>query len=315
MTECERLIKLGFITEDFLKEEVICDYTVKTELKKTWAIELDLLREFKRVCEKYNLTYYAYAGTLLGAVRHKGFIPWDDDIDVCMPRKDYDLLTKVYADEFKSPYFMQTPHTDKNYAYSFAKIRNINTCFASKTFIENPMNQGIFLDVFPLDYSDSNVALRRKKIEELIKYCSAFMSKDNKIIKNKHTELAAQTTFREDDNIKLYEHIHNIAKSSKEEESQYMVTEVSTMSKLERKLNSKEYFSESVELEFCNTTIKAPKGYKEILSAFYGDYNKFPPIELRGLHHSNIILSTDKNYIKAQKDALAELTTINRGIL
>lgn len=112
MTECERLVREGHVTSDFFDEEVICDYKVSSNLKKLWAIEADLLREFVRVCDKYRLRWYAYAGTLLGAIRHSGFIPWDDDIDVCMPREDYDILTKELAGEFKTPYFMQTPYTE-----------------------------------------------------------------------------------------------------------------------------------------------------------------------------------------------------------
>lgn len=104
MTECERLVKKGFIKDSFFLPETICDFGVDENRKKIWAVELDLLNSLKEVCEKHNLRYYLFFGSLLGAVRHHGFIPWDDDLDVAMPRRDYTELL-FHADEFKQPYF------------------------------------------------------------------------------------------------------------------------------------------------------------------------------------------------------------------
>ena len=87
-------IKLS-LPEGFLEEEVRCDYTVSKEMKKVWAVELDLLSEFQRVCKLHNIKYAVWAGTMLGAIRHKGFIPWDDDIDVSMPRPDIERLIQL----------------------------------------------------------------------------------------------------------------------------------------------------------------------------------------------------------------------------
>ncbi len=105
MKEIERLIKKGVITEDYLKEEVICDFLVDVNRKKMWAIMLDMLSEFISICKKHGLTYYMFYGSLLGAVRHKGFIPWDDDVDVAMPRKDYEKFLTL-GHEFLEPLFL-----------------------------------------------------------------------------------------------------------------------------------------------------------------------------------------------------------------
>ncbi len=307
MTEWEKLVHNGFVSEDFLREETICEYTVSSKLKKLWAIELDLLREFKRVCDKYGLTYYAYAGTLLGAVRHHGFIPWDDDLDVCMPRKDYDILTRVYYDEFKEPYFLQTPYTDKEYAFSFAKLRNVNSCFASKTFIESPMNQGAFLDVFPLEDADEHFLKRREKILDVLSKCSAFMSRNNKYLQNKHSELAQKMTFSDNDNISFYEQIQTIAQSSDKASSKFRSIEVSTLYSAERRVWPKEYFDEAIELPFCDTTIKVPKEYDKVLSLMYKDYMQFPPVEQRGLRHSNTIISVDLSFDEIREKSLKDM--------
>ena len=93
------------IPHDFINDEVRCDYTVSSKIKEVWAVELDLLNQLDIVCKAHNLKYFAGAGTLLGAVRHKGFIPWDDDIDVYMLRSDYDKLIAL-ACAFKEPYFL-----------------------------------------------------------------------------------------------------------------------------------------------------------------------------------------------------------------
>lgn len=91
----------------FLKEENRDGYIVSALMKKVWAVELDLLSELDRVCKKYNIKYYAAFGTLLGAVRNKGFIPWDDDIDVCMLRDDYAKFKEVAKNEFGGKYYYQ----------------------------------------------------------------------------------------------------------------------------------------------------------------------------------------------------------------
>lgn len=308
MTECERLIVEGIVTEDFFKEEAICGYTVTMTQKKVWAIELDLLREFRRVCDKYNLKWFGIYGTLLGTVRHQGFIPWDDDLDICMPRKDYDLLTKVYAKEFGDPYFLQTPYTDKDYAYSFAKLRNSKTSFATKAFIESSMNQGIFLDIYPLDESEpEGYEKRREEIVNVLKRCSSYMSRNNKYIQNKHTEFAKTQRFCDGDGEKLYETIQEIASSSAMKECEYYSLEVLTIYSAERNRWKSGLFSDVSEVPFCNTTMLVPSGWDEILKTIYGDYMKFPPIEERGNCHCVEFLDADTSYINIREKYLKGL--------
>ena len=143
------------LPDGFFNEEVRCEYTVTRQRKEVWAVELDLLREFSRVCNKYNLKYCADGGTLLGAIRHHGFIPWDDDLDIAMLRSDFEKLNEVAPIEFKKPYFWQTEETDKGSARGHAQLRNSATTSIIKTEYErqrnNNFNQGIFIDIFPFD--------------------------------------------------------------------------------------------------------------------------------------------------------------------
>lgn len=121
------------IPDSFLQEEVRSGHLVSKKMKEIWAIELDLLMELQHVCKKYDLKLCAESGTLLGAVRHQGFIPWDDDIDVAMPRKDYTHLCKIAKEEFTSPYFLDYYGSDITFDNGFAKLMNLNTTFQQNT--------------------------------------------------------------------------------------------------------------------------------------------------------------------------------------
>lgn len=150
------MVKLNLsVPEDFYREEIRCDYTVTTKRKQIWAVELELLHELDRVCRKYDIHYCADGGTLLGAVRHRGFIPWDDDLDIAMLRSEYEKLNAVASSEFKAPYFWQTDETDPGSARGHAQLRNSDTTCILKSEHEKLsrcyFNQGIFIDIFPFD--------------------------------------------------------------------------------------------------------------------------------------------------------------------
>ena len=124
--------------------------------KEVWAVELDLLVQLGRVCKKHGIRYFCDGGTVLGAIRHRGFIPWDDDIDVIMSRSEYEKLNAVAPAEFNHPYFWQTNETDPGSARGHAQLRNSETTgilksemAGGKAFFD--FNQGLFIDVFPFD--------------------------------------------------------------------------------------------------------------------------------------------------------------------
>ena len=119
-------------------------------------IMLDILSEIHRICVENHLTYWLEAGTLLGAIRHKGFIPWDDDCDVSMPRKDYEKFLERAQSQLPETMFLQTKETDKEYPLPWAKVRKNGTLLieTGETGKEN-YHHGIFVDVFPYDYYES----------------------------------------------------------------------------------------------------------------------------------------------------------------
>ena len=123
-----------------------------SKLRQLQLCELEILDEFVRICEKHDLQYYLVGGTLLGAVRHKGFIPWDDDIDVAMPREDYDRLAVIAEKELAPQYFYQCPDTDPYYFLTYAKIRKNGTEVYEERFKYSKFHKGVFIDIFPLDF-------------------------------------------------------------------------------------------------------------------------------------------------------------------
>lgn len=167
------------LPKGFLDEEIRNGYKVTREMKKVWAVELDLLAEFQRVCKKHNIKYIASGGTMLGAVRHKGYIPWDDDIDLMMLREEYKRLCEIAPSEFKHPYFFQTNKSDLGFFKGFARLRNSETTaiFDYERASKFRINQGIFIDIFPMDnVVDDEKLLKQqsKEVKTLIKRTSSY---------------------------------------------------------------------------------------------------------------------------------------------
>lgn len=148
------------LAQDFFDEEVRLGYRISKEMKEVWAVSIDMALKFIDVCKRHGLQCWMDSGTLLGAVRHQGFIPWDDDIDFVMLRKDYDKLVKVVSKEFQPPYFFQTTLTDVDTFSGQAQIRRMDTASLSKPELNRTYCRGINMDIFVLDGFIENPVLR-----------------------------------------------------------------------------------------------------------------------------------------------------------
>lgn len=126
-------------------------YYTAEQLAKVRELELQILRDFVKVCDENNLTYFGMAGTALGAVRHKGFIPWDDDIDIAIPRKDFEVLAGIFEKEYGDKYYLLNADNNPNYPLPTTRICIKGTKFIEKYFVNIDCEFGIFLDVFPYD--------------------------------------------------------------------------------------------------------------------------------------------------------------------
>lgn len=155
------------IDEAFLKPETRCDYFIDAKMKRIWMRELEILEQIVRICEKFDIKYFLMGGSLLGAMRHKGFIPWDDDIDLAMLRKDYERFQAIAAQELKPPFFFQSNMTDPYYRLGFAKVRNSNTAaiYDDEARAHTLANCGLFVDIFPIDgVPDDKLKMLRLKL-------------------------------------------------------------------------------------------------------------------------------------------------------
>ncbi len=148
------------ISEDFYKEEIRLNYVISPEMKRVWGTSLEMAEKLVEVCRRNNLKCWMDSGTLLGAVRHEGFIPWDDDIDFVMLRKDYDKLVQIADKEFTHPYFFQTTYSDRDYYRGHAQLRDVRTSSLSMDELNKEYCRGIDIDIFVLDGFIENPVLR-----------------------------------------------------------------------------------------------------------------------------------------------------------
>ena len=302
MTEVERIIQKGIVTEDFLREEVRNDFLVTVERKKLWAVILDLVVEFDKVCKKHNLTYYLDGGSLLGAVRHNGFIPWDDDIDVTMPREDYEKFLRL-GNEFECPYFLQTPYSDSGYYYSFARVRNSNTTALNQMFKYQGFNQGVWISVFPLDKFplDKGEELYMK-IRELALENSTFMRMKNPYLSEADRKRVKEYSGRNP--LITYEEIQKLASQYNNLETDYWGTIIITAVNYNRKTLLRKSYEKMVYHKFENLLLPIPSGYDDVLSTEYGNYMELPPISERCAHSEEIHFDVNRSYLDYLKQLL-----------
>ena len=284
-------IKTSF-PEQFFREETRCDFTVTTKQKEIWAVEIDLLCEFDRVCKKNNIRYYASMGTLLGAVRHKGFIPWDDDLDVCVLREDFEKLCNL-SEEFSDPYFFQTALTDRKYFCGYARLRNSSTTGVILQNASVDYNNGIFIDIYVLDgFSTDDRKLKKQLLDLKLYSRSLYTYNMNPIsgkgiqrLENRLIRTVARKFFTYEKLVLGYNRV--LSKYNQGAEYVSILThkyKVAHRCKCEITALHKDVF-----LPFENVMIPVPANYDILLHRMYGDYLKFPPVEERGAWHENLI--------------------------
>lgn len=295
MTECERILQSGVIDPTFLKEETRCDFVVDSERKKLWAVSLDLLNIFAEVCNKYGLKWFLSFGSMLGAVRHHGFIPWDDDIDVFMPRSDFDKLYSL-GHEFSNPYFLQTPYTDPGYYITTIRLRNSNTSYIDAPFKYQGFNQGIHIGIIALDYVPDNSEKVWNEVHEEIMLNSIYMRLTNPHLSDRDKiRVIDYLNIKRDKNpMRVYEKVHNLARNTKTSDRLWSL--ISQPYSMDKSIYPTEDFSDAVMLDFEGVKVPVPIGYDRVLKIIYGNYMMLPPVEERGSRHSNVCYFPDIPY-------------------
>ena len=278
--------------------KVFRQYDAET-LKRVQQTEKEILIKFISICEKYNLQYFVVFGTLLGTIRHQGFIPWDDDIDVSMPRKDYEKFLKVAEKECEGEYFIQTVDTDPAYHLFFAKMRRCNTKFVENSLQKADSHTGIYIDIIPYDHIPDDEKLLAKQIsktEILVRMLSVSKVKEPQIgDRGKVQNLLAKG---------IWYFLHYgmkilgisgsfIWKKCEEIYCQYndVPTERSTsfFADAQKWIIYNEEMDKFLDMPFEDIKVKVPVGYDKILRRCYGEYMELPPVEKR-VNHMPVVL-------------------------
>lgn len=262
--------------------------------EKVWRTEQEILDVVHKICIENNLKYSLAYGTLIGAVRHQGFIPWDDDIDIMMPRDDYEKLLKIWNQIAPKGYILQDYHTDNGYTNNFAKIRKDNTTFLQDdSEREKEYHKGIFIDIFPGDRKAKGKIM--SKIQFVAFAVNLLYSRG---FSNGATGLLGQ----------LEKFLLNVDKKKyfarKLKAEKLMTSWKSRTAKIVFPCTIRsckwEYpadlFDVVVEIPFNGKTYYATKKYDEYLRITYGDYMKLPPEDERVWTHHPIIVDFNHNY-------------------
>lgn len=248
------------------------------EIKKE---ALNVLLAVVEYCVENNLKYFLTYGTLIGAIRHKGFIPWDDDIDIMMPREDYNKFLVGFGNDS----FKVVDYNNKYYVHSFAKAYSIKTLKIEPVKFSHQLGIGVDVDIFPIDLYSSE-----KEFENACLFWKKQKDKFNKAvyIKSRYPILTVlrkvRSYFLNPNKIvkSIGEWAENSTKKAKNPIGYFTMTEVSE----EAREYPLEVFKEAIDWPFENYTFKVPKGYDVVLKRIYGDYMKLPPKEKQITHHS-----------------------------
>lgn len=272
----------------------------REDIKQIQSILLDMFKWFQSVCQEHNLRYYVIGGTMLGAVRHKGVIPWDDDIDVGMPREDYNRFIALGSHLRESRYVIEAPREDnKDYQYLYAKVYDTTT-----TLVENvryPAKRGLYIDVFPLDGVGNTKERAEKNGKRIINLINLEMMiicairKERKWYKNIGVLVGHMISPLFISERWLNNKIATLCEAHSFDEAQYVGNLVGNWGLKE--IMPRAYFGQPKKYSFEGMEVYGPEDADAYLTALYGDYMKLPPEEKRVSHHDYLLMDLNLPYI------------------
>lgn len=246
------------------------------DIEDVHSIQIEILKKIIDICHQEKICYFLIGGSMLGAVRHKGFIPWDDDIDIGMLRPDYDRFIQL-TNRFEAPLMLQTFETDREYPLTLAKIVDTSIAMKEPRNKNKSTKTGIYIDIFPFDKMGDSALKKKIQLSHYYFYNGVLEMKlgwteqsyklkikaaliklrgmDNTAIEKKRTEVLMQ--YDADRNIKQY---YNVS-------SQYGP---------EREMLTENEVNDLIDVPFENLTVKIPKAYDQILKRQYGNYMQLP---------------------------------------
>ena len=267
--------------------EVIAEYPVSTNRKKLWVCELDLLAQLDQLCEKLGIQYFVLWGSAIGALRHKGFIPWDDDIDIGMIREDFEILRQNCHGAFPGYVDIQYGISDHG-VDNLLRIRDGRTTGIINHEMNMPGNKGAFIEIYPFDhFSSVTLGKIQTRINLVIYRC--MYTKLNHIDRKGIVGCFYRTINRLFTLDTLWKTYEKVGKLQNKRKGKYIDTPTipSIYTLRGEHLFYVEDCSETLTVPYEYTTIRIPKGYDRVLKQQYPTYMELPPVEKRGVHHSN----------------------------
>lgn len=254
---------------------------------------LDILIKIDEICRKEKYKYYLAYGTLIGAVRHKGFIPWDDDIDIMMPRPDYDRLVKYFykhKDEL-FPFEIINPQVNDKCPYTISRISDSR--YELDVDNEDEYGIGLFVDVYPLDGVGTTVEEYTKLKKESSRYASMCFLATRQSVKRENTKSTLKMIAKYPAYVIakilgknfFMNHLYKMSEVYNYNKSKYIGCIIWGSDDGLRGIFPKEWFDEMIDIEFESHLFKTAKEYDKILRRGYGDYMKLPPEKERVAHH------------------------------
>ncbi len=260
----------------------------------------EMLAWFHDYCISNNLRYYVLGGTMLGAVRHEGFIPWDDDIDVGMPRSDYQKFAELMGTDPVGQYVLETPHSQaRDFFYTFSKIYDTTTTLVENTKVGT--KRGIYLDLFPLDGLADTQEESRKKFKRVNFRFNLLLArvtgvrKGRSLLKNAAVRILPIIPQFIIDDKELQAHIDDMCRQNDFDKCKYGGNLLGAWRYKE--VMEKRIMGKPTLYRFENISVYGAENYDEYLTHLYGDWRKLPPVEKRATHHDFARCDLHKSYL------------------
>lgn len=287
--------------------EIKNEFAVTEKRRKLWNIEMNIMKDIKRVCSDNNINYFLIYGAALGAIRHNGFIPWDDDIDIGMLRKDFNKFLKVYKQYGNKKYYLQYGYSDIGEESTFLRIRDSASTAIIRSQKNKKCNHGVFVEIYPYDFVPNNKIIRffHLKICTILKVL--LDERFNGILASGGCMKCIRILTKAVSTPILWNVWEWSCSLFNKENCTYVSTPAMPIYEKAGDVYCREYIEGVKQCKFENTILFVPLGVEKMLKQNYGNYMEFPPIEERGKYHEKIVFfDPNRSYLDYENSEIID---------